>query len=206
MAGGQEGSVRIQAGRVHRRVATVVQWLLVGLILGLLGAGGRAVGVFWPEGAEPEIRHALWLFASTITCAALTLACLVILLHDLVKVTIEITDEGVAVERLVGGFRARWDEVREIGFVPGRGHLTLRGTRGTVTVTERLLGRAPFAALVGAIRERAAHAMHEWTPWAAARRQLVLFAVPAVGLGFLLVIAQGIWRRRLPSLRGDRRR
>jgi hypothetical protein len=136
----------------------------------------------------------------------LTLAWLVVLLQDLVKMTIHITDDGVTVERLVGGFRARWEEVREIGHVPSRGHLTLRSVRGNVTVTERLLGRAPFAALVAALRERADHVMHAWTPWAAARRQLVVFLVPAIGLGFLLVVAQGIRRRRLPSFRGGSRR
>jgi|RhiMetdeSRZDD1v2_1073273.scaffolds.fasta_scaffold127290_2 hypothetical protein len=195
MAGVQARAVRIQADRRQRRTAIVFQCLLVASILGLLAAGGRVVGVFWPERAEPETGHALWLFVATVSCAALTLAWLVVLLHDLVKMTIEITDEGVAVERLVGGFRARWDEVREIGLVPARGHLTLRSVRGNLTVSERL----------AALRERVDHAFQAWTPWAAARRQLVVFLVPAVGLGFLLVAALGIRRRRLPSLRGGRR-
>lgn len=193
-------SLRIEAGPVQRRLATAAQWLLGGFVLALLWAGGRIVGLFWLERADPAVGGALWFFVGTVTCAALTLAWLVVLLQDLVKMTIDITDDGVAVQRLLVPFRAGWDEVREIGLLPARGHLTLRTARGSVTATERLLGRAAFGRLVAALRERAPHAVQEWSAWAAVRRQLVVFAVPALGMAFLAYAAQGIWRRRLPTL------
>jgi hypothetical protein len=92
-----------------------------------------------------------------VTCAALTLAWLVVLLQDLVKMTIDLT------------------------------------------ATERLLGRPAFDHRVAALRARAPHAVPEWTAWAAARRQLVVFAGPALGLAFLVCAGQGIWGRRLPT-------
>jgi hypothetical protein len=192
--------VRIEAAPRERRLASAAQAGLVLLILGLVGAGGRVVGLFWPERADPEVGFALWLFVATLSCAALTLAWLVVLLQDLVKMTIELDARGVAVDRWLAPFRAGWDEVREAGLASGGGHLTLRTARGTLTVTARLLGAAPFAALLAGIRRHAGHAIQAWTPWAAARRQLVVFAVPAIGLAFLLVVAQGIRRRRLPGL------
>jgi len=194
--------LRIEAGPRERRLASAAQCLLVALILALVWSGARVVGIFWPERADPEVGLALWLFVGTLSLAGLTLAWLVVLLQDLVKMTIELTEEGLAVERWLAPFRAHWDEVREIGLAAGRGHLTLRSARGTLTVTERLLGRKPFAALVSALRRHAGHVIQEWGVWAAARRQLVLLAGPAIGLAFLLVAGQGIWRRRLPRLGG----
>jgi hypothetical protein len=200
------GPLRIEPGPTQRRVATVAQWLLGGFVLALLWAGGRIVGLFWLERADPAVGGALWLFVGIVTCAALTLAWLAVLLQDLVKMTIDITDEGVAVHRLLAPFRAQWDEVREIGLLTARGHLTLRTARGSLTATARLLGQPAFDHLVAGLRERAPHAVQEWTAWEAARRQLVVFAVPVLGLALLVYAGQGIWRRRLPILGSARGR
>jgi hypothetical protein len=204
---GTEEPLRIEAGPRERRLATAAQCGLVALILALVWSGGRVVGLIWPERADPEVGFALWLFVGTLSCAALTLAWLVVLLQDLVKMTIELGPEGLAVDRWLVPFRVRWDEVREVGVSPPCGHLTLRTARGSLTATSRLLGASAFAALLAGIRRHAEPAVREWTPWAAARRQLVVFAVPAIGMAFLLIVGQGIWRRRLPRLgRGGRTR
>ena len=196
--------VRIEAAPRERQLASAAQGLLVLLTLALVWAGARVVGLFWLERADPEVGLALWVFIGTLTLAASTLAWLIVLLQDLVKMTIELTPEGLAVGRWLAPFRARWDEVREIGLVAARGHVTVRSARGSVTATERLLGRAPFAALVAALRRHAPHAVQDWSAWAATRRQLVLFVGPALGLAFLLAVGQGLFRRRLPTLgRGD---
>lgn len=195
-----EGVVRIEATPAHRRGATVAQWIVVLLIAGLIAAAARVVSLFWPERAESEVGRGLLLFVGTVTLAALTLAWLIVVIQDLVKMTIEIGDEGIRVERLLGGFRARWAEVREVGVVPARGHVTVKTAHGNLTATARLLGAAPFAALVAALRAQAGPAVQAWTPWAAARRQLLLLTVPLIGMAFLLLIGQGLWRRRLPRL------
>lgn len=199
-----EGRVRIEATAGARRWATVTQWLLLVLILGLLAAGLRVLGLMWPERTDPEIGRLLWLFAGTLALAALTLAWILVVLQDLVKLTIELDDTGVRVVRLLQPFTARWDEIREIGVVATPGHLTLRSARGTLTATARLLGEGPFGELVAALRTRAAGAVREWTPWAAARRQLLILLVPAVGTGFVLALGAGLLRRRPPL--GRRRR
>ncbi len=190
------GPVRIEATPGHRRVATLVQCLLVGAIAVLAWVVMRGAAHVWPARDEPEIGQVLWAFIGLSALAGLTLAWLILLIQDLAKLTIEIGDDGVRVDRLLQPFRARWDEVREIGLVPARGHLTLKSTRGTLTTTEQLLGAAPYAALVAALRVRAGGAVREWSRWAATRRQLLLLVVPAVGLAFLVLIGQGIWRRR----------
>jgi hypothetical protein len=121
-----------------------------------------------------------------------------------VKVAIEIDEAGVTVHRLLQPFTARWDEVREIGIAAARGHLTLRSAKGNLTVTAGLLCAEPFASLLAALRARAGGVVRDWTPWAAARRQLLLLLVPAVGTGFVLVLGTGLWRRRTQP--GGRRR
>ncbi len=202
-----EGVLRIEAGPRERWFASAAQCLLVALILALVWSGARVVGIFWPERADPEVGLALWLFVGMLALAGLTLAWLVVLLQDLVKMTIELTEEGLAVERWLAPFRVPWGEVREVGLVAGRGQLTVRTARGSLTATARLLGRKPFAKLVATLEAHAGPAVREWSAWAAARRQLLLLAGPALGLAFLLVVGQGLWRRRLPALGpGGRRR
>jgi hypothetical protein len=198
--GAPAGPVRIEATPGHRRAATLGQCVVVLLMAGLLAAAMRIVAHFWLVRDDPEIRRLLWFFTTVLTLAGLTLGWLIILLHDLVKLAIEVGPAGVRVERLLQPFRASWEEVREIGVVRARGHLTLRTARGSVTATARLLGAAPFAALLAALEAYAAPAVHEWSPWAAARRQLLLLTVPTLGLGFLLLVSRRIWRgRRSPG-------
>jgi len=200
-----EGAIRVEATPAHRRAATVAQWIVVLLIAGLVAASARVVTLFWPEKAEPAVWRALWLFVGTVTLASLTLAWLIVVIQDLVKMTIDVGDEGIRVDRLLASFRASWPEVREVGIVPERGHVTVKTRHGNLTATARLLGAAPFAALVAVLRERAGPAVQVWTPWAAARRQLLLLTVPAIGMAFLILIGQGLWRRRLPTLGRPRR-
>ena len=195
-SGSAIGSVRIEATAAHRRAASAGQWLLVGLIALLAAVGMRMVAHFWPVRGDPEIRRALWSVIGVFALAGLTLAWLIVLVQDLVKMRIEIDEEGVRVQRVVRPFRARWDEIREIGVAPVPGHVTLVSARGTLTVTRGLLGAAPFAALMAALQTRAGAVVREWGLWAATRRQLVVLAVPALGLGFLLLMGQGLWRRR----------
>jgi hypothetical protein len=191
MPGAPEGPVRIEATRLHRRLATAGQWLVLLLIAGLVAAGMRIVAHFWPSREEPQIGRVLWLFMSALTMAALSLGWLILVLQDLVKLSIEVTREGIRVDRLLAPFRAAWNDVREIGIVRSRGHVTVRSTRGSVTATARLLGAAPFAALVAALEAHAAPVVHEWSVWAATRRQLMLLSVPVLGFAFLLLAAQG---------------
>ena len=198
------GRVRVEATTSARRWATVVQWLLLAFILALVGAGGRVLGLMWTDRTDSEVARLIWVFTGTLALTALTLAWIIVLLHDLVKVAIEIDETGVTVHRLLQPFTARWDEVREIGIEPARGHLTLRSAKGTLTATAGLLGAEPFGTLVAALRARAGGAAREWTPWAATRRQLLLLLVPAVGTGFVLVLGAGLWRRRAQP--GGRRR
>jgi len=189
-------AIRVEATPARRRAGTVAQALLVVVLAALAALGMRVATHFWPARDDPEIARALWLFAGIAGLAGLTVGWLILLIQDLVKLTIEIDGDGVRVRRLLQPFVARWDEIREIGLVERTGHLTLRSARGTLTATAGLLGPAPFAALVGALRAHAGPVVRDWTPWAAARRQLVLFAVPATGLAFLVLIGQGLWRRR----------
>ncbi len=193
-----EGRVRIEATAGARRWATMTQWALVFVIFGLAAAGLRILGLMWPERMDPEIARLFWLFVGTLALAALTLAWLIVVLQDLVKLTIELDDAGVRVARLLQPFAARWDEVREIGVVAAPGHLTLRSSKGSVTATARLLGEGPFGDLVAALRARAGGAVREWPPWAGARRQLLLLLVPALGTAFVLVLGAGLLRRRPP--------
>ncbi len=198
------GPIRIQAAPGHRRLATLAQWTVVALLVALGWAAVRLLGLVWADRGDPETGRAMWLFVGGVALAGSTLGYLVVLLQDLVKLTIEVSDKGITVVRLLQPFTAGWDEVQEIGLVSGRGHLTLRTARGRLTATERLLGAASFAALVGALRARAGSAVREWTPWAAARRQLLLFVGPALGLAWLVFLAKGVWRR--PPADGVRRR
>jgi TRAP-type C4-dicarboxylate transport system permease small subunit len=188
--------VRIEASPRHRGLATAAQVVLLAVIAGLAWVGARLVSALWADRADPQVLGAIWLAAAVLATAGLTLAWLMVLVQDLVKATIEVGPKGITVDRLLGGFTAGWDEVREVGLVAARGHLTLRTAQGTVTLTERLFGRAAFGTLVAALRAHAGPAVREWTPWAAARRQLVLFAIPAVALGMLLYLAQGFLRAR----------
>ncbi|MGH7264725.1 MAG: hypothetical protein ACREMB_07695, partial [Candidatus Rokuibacteriota bacterium] len=181
--------VRIQASPAQRRLATGAQLVLLALI-GLLGwSGGRLVALRWPDRGEPEVAHVLWLVVGGLAVAGLALAWLIVLIHDLVKLTVEVGPKAVTVDRLLGPFTAGWDEVREIGLVGSRGHLTLRSARGSLTVTERLLGRAAFAGLVAAFREWGGPRIRDWTVWQAHRRQLALLLLPALALGVLLAFA-----------------
>ena len=208
MAGrtGADGVERIQAAPGCRRLAGVVQLLAVAAILVFVWYGGRLVALFWPDRGDPDVGPLLWLFMGVLAASALTLAWLVVLLHDLVNMIIEISDEGVAVERWVAPFRAAWDEVREIGIVPDRGHLTIRSAGGSFTATERLLGAAPFATLVKALRRRASHAVQEWTPWQALRREVVLLGGATLGAAVVLTLAQGFLRRWIQDARSRRGR
>jgi hypothetical protein len=190
--------VRIQASPAHRRLATVGQLGLLALI-GLLGwAGGRLVAGLWGDRGEPEVAAVLWLLVGGLTLAGLALASLIVLIHDLVKLTVEVGPKAVTVDRLLRPFTAGWDEVREIGLVGSRGHLTLRSPRGTLTVTERLLGRPAFAALVAALREWGGPRFRDWTVWQAHRRQLALLLLPALAFGVLLGFARR-WRPGRPG-------
>jgi hypothetical protein len=166
---------------------------------GLAWTGMRLAAHFWTAREDPAIERLLWFFVGTLALAELTLARLVLVIQDLVKLTIEVAEEGVRVDRLVRPFRAHWNEVREIGLAERSGHLTLRTARGSVTATARLLGAAPFARLVAALRARAGDAVQEWTPWAAARRQLLPLLLPALGLGVLILLGPRLWRPRLPG-------
>jgi hypothetical protein len=188
--------VRIVSPPLHRRLATLTQAVLVILIAGLAWAGMRIAAHFWPATDEPDVARVFWVFVGGLALAGLTLAWLIVLIQDLVKLTIEVDEVGLRVDRLLQPFQARWDEVREVGLVGRSGHLTVRSARGTLTTTARLLGAVPFARLVEALRARAGDHVHEWSAWAAARRQLLVLAVPAVGFAFLLVLGRGLWRRR----------
>ena len=195
--------VRIEAAPLHRHTATAAQWLLVAAIAGLAWSGMRLAGHFWPSMEDPQVARGFWLLAGAVGLAALSLAWMILLVQDLVKLTIEVRVDGMRVDRLFLPFSARWDEVREIGLVERTGHLTVRTTHGSVTTTARLLGAAPFAALVAALQARAGELVQPWTQWAAARRQLVAFTLPAAGFVVLLMLSQGLWRRS--TARGRRR-
>jgi hypothetical protein len=192
--------VRIQASPGHRRLATVGQLVLLALMGALGWTGGRVVAGLWPDRGEPEVAGVLWVLLGGLALAGLVLAWLAVLLHDLVKLTVEVGPKAVTVDRLLGPFTAEWDEVREIGLVPGRGHLTLRSARGTLTVTERCLGRPAFAGLVAALREGGGPRLRDWTVWQAHRRQLALLVLPALAFGVLLALA--LARRPGPAARG----
>jgi TRAP-type C4-dicarboxylate transport system permease small subunit len=204
MAPSSAARLRIEAEPTHRRLATAAQVLVLLAIVGLAWAGARILGLLWPERGDPEVGRAVWLFGSLLSLSVLTLAWLIVLMQDLVKMVVEVGEDGVTVDRLIQPFSARWDEIREVGIVPARGHLTLRSARGTLTTTERLLGSAPFAELTAALRAHLSDTVHEWTPWQAVRRQLLLFVVPALGVAFVVALGQGLWRRRTAAF-GRRR-
>ncbi len=186
-----EGEVRrIRARPLHRRVATGVQLVLAAAVVGLAASGGRVVGAFWARRADPEVAAWLAALVGALTLAILSLALLIVLLHDLVKVTLEVSETGLAVDRWVRPFRVRWDEVREIGRTAATGDLTIRTRRGAVTASRRLLGVRESRALEALLARHAGHAIQDWTVWQAVRRQLLVLAGPGVGFALLLGLGQ----------------
>jgi len=155
--------VRVEATPGYRRLATVCLWLL-----GVGGAGFLWFGVrFLREFIDPACAEMGRALAIGLTIQVIPLVVTVIVVHDVAFLVVDVDHTGVRVTRWFRPFSARWDEVREIRLLSAshRRQIAVASARGSVTLTERLVGAASFAALTDILKARAATRLREISVW-----------------------------------------